>query len=278
MCRRFDAGPRHAFTRKHVNRELHVHRRLQRVSVQLPIALRRMAVPQIQHRSRSPHRQIDRRALDHFIEVHVPAIAAGISCPRSSRCRRRRRRHTPQHGPQRHRIILQMLRGLFHRRDAARQVQVPPYALARIFHFYGPLGTHAARNNVVITYCPIAVQAHACQFHREHVAWHGGLDVERARLRVAAFRHLFTAGIVPARVDGRRDDGIPVGNVQYRFMRADGDVVVRGLKAMGCHAAHSFRCTCCYQRASTAACGDSGIICMSSMRLPSGSISQYCQL
>src|SRR2546421_11737751 len=103
------------------------------------------------------------------------------------------------------------------------------------------------------------------EVHDQGIARLSALDVERARLRVTAFRHLLTAGIMPARVDGRRDDGIPVGNVQYRFMRADGDVVVRGLKAMGCHAAHSFRCTCCYQRASTAACGDSGIICMSSM-------------
>src|SRR5205814_6165650 len=84
----------------------------------------------------SPHRQIDRRALDHFIEVHVPAIAAGISCPRSSRCRRRRRRHTPQHGPQRHRIILQVLRRLFHRRHTARRMQVPSHTFSCILHFH----------------------------------------------------------------------------------------------------------------------------------------------
>ena len=66
------------------------------------------------------------------------------------------------------------------------------------------------------------------EVHDQGIARLSALDVERARLRVPAFRHLLPAGIVPARVDGRRDDGIPVGD--GHAVQGAGEIVGTGIE------------------------------------------------
>ena len=85
-----------------VDREFDVHRRLERVAIQLAVALRRVAVADVEQRARLRDRQIDGRAFDDFVEIHVAAEAARIAGRRRRRAESRRDGDAAEHRPERH--------------------------------------------------------------------------------------------------------------------------------------------------------------------------------
>ncbi len=83
MGLRFHPRPGNALVRNYVHSNFDIHRSLQRVAVQFAIALHGVSVAEVQQCAGNIHRQIDRRALDNFIEVHVSPVMARIARARS---------------------------------------------------------------------------------------------------------------------------------------------------------------------------------------------------
>ena len=183
--------------RDHVHREFDVHRRLERVAGQFAVALRRMAVAQEQQRARMIHRQVDGRALDDLVVVHVAAEPPRVSgADRRSPAAAQRRRS---------------------RASAAAALKSPsslsvgfsryatPFA-ASIFQRLGNARLHfrsaseTARARCASPGCRCRPSRDSCgsvEPHHQRVAGHRALDIERTGLRIAAGRAPLALRIVP---------------------------------------------------------------------------------
>src|SRR6266850_5511026 len=117
-----------------------------------------MAVTKVEQRARNPDRQIDRRAIDDFIEVHVSAVAAGVASTWRGLCNPWSNRNATQHRPQRNRVVRQMFRRFFRSRHAVFPIEMPAHVLESVLHLGGPVAVETAANDSVVTDRPIAIQ------------------------------------------------------------------------------------------------------------------------
>jgi hypothetical protein len=108
----------------HVDRELDVHRRFERVTRQFAVALCGVAVANEQERTGMVYGQVDGRALANLVVVHVPAEPARIG--RADRpLPLGRHGNAPEHRLQRNREILERLGWFLEQRHVAARVDAP---------------------------------------------------------------------------------------------------------------------------------------------------------
>ena len=216
MSGRLQPRPRQSLARQHVHGEFHVHRGFQRVAVQLAVTLRRMAVAHIEQSSRHAHRQVNRHAFGHFVEIHVAAEPAGIARSRRRLRRPCRRRHASQHGMQRHRVLPQMLARLLGSGHTLLHIQVPAHILETVLHLHRQIAVHSALHDAVIADRPIAIQSQMREMHRQDIAGRRACYIERTSLRISA-EHAGDALLIgPTGIHRGGVDGIARRHGQHR--------------------------------------------------------------
>src|SRR5436305_14405306 len=95
---------------------------------------------------------------------------------------------------------------------------MPTYLLADALHLDGELPVQAAIDKIVVTGCPIAVQAKFVDVYDEQVARHGSLDVERAGLRIATSKSTDVMFIGSTSIYRRGVDGVTRFNRENRLI------------------------------------------------------------
>ncbi len=177
------------------------------------------------------HGQDDGDALADLVVIEVAAI---ISRRRGGRCEISRRGHTDtsQHGPHGELQLHLAAGGLAQVNGAAREVDVPGHDVVAALPYHVRLVVvrvdsldivrgQGEEAQTVSRISPVAVQPDLAQLDRERVARFRPFDVEGTGERVAAWRHLFVALILPAGVQRPGDyhvagldpleDGVGVG-------------------------------------------------------------------
>ena len=159
-----------------------------------------MPVAHVEQRAGYIHRQIDRGAFDNLVEIHVPAPTSGVAGARRSLRGAGRNANASEHGTQRNRVMCEMFGRLGGRCGSIGQIEMPANRFAAIFHFGGQVAVQATTDDCIVAVGKITIQAQVYEMHRERISGHGGVDVERSSLRIAAEHAnlaliVYTAGI-----------------------------------------------------------------------------------
>ena len=151
----------------------------------LPVALERVAVAEIEERARVEHGQVHRRALPDVRGVHVAAER-----PRPQAVERlvtlRRCGHPPEHRPQRHRDRLDARCPAGRRYPSSRWRSMPPHVTAArerlVQERRALVGDERAEAAALRGHRGVAVRPHLQHLDHERIARLGALDGDRPHL------------------------------------------------------------------------------------------------
>ena len=218
-------GPRDRFGADQLHRELDVHGSLERVAVELAVALDRVAVADIQERTGLADGQIDGRALDDLVEVHVAADTPVVGRSHGRAGVAGRDADAAEHRTRRDGEIRKAVGGFRELREARLQIQAPDDVVPLLLVLGGPVGCDGAAHEAVVADGCAAVELQLLHADDEEVSRHRALDVERTGLGVATDGACLTLRVDAAGIDRPCAHGVAGPDAEHGLDRAREDAV-----------------------------------------------------